>query len=79
MQNYFNTNKQVLYLDDVVVVAGRFEANARQLSRINGAIVLIVATQSLVIDKQSNEPVNQNSKRIYETLSKLVGTLSSKS
>ena len=80
VQNYFNTNKQVLYLDDVVVVAGRFEANARQLSRINGANVLIVATQSLVIDKQqSNEPVNQNSKRIYETLSKLVGTLSSKS
>ena len=80
VQNYFNTNKEVLDVDDVVVVAGRFEASARQLSKINGAIVLIVATQSLVIDRQeSNEPVNQNSKRIYETLSKFVGTLSSKS
>ena len=81
MQNYFNTNKQVLVLDDVVVGTGRFEAGARQLSRINGAIVLIVATQSLVIDRQQlNEPVNQNLKRIYNTLNKLsAGTLTSKS
>ena len=81
MQNYFNTNKQVLVLDDVVVGTGCFEAGARQLSRINGAIVLIVATQSLVIDRQQlNEPVNQNLKRIYNTLNKLsAGTLTSKS
>ena len=56
MQNYFNTNKQVLDLDDVVVGTGCFKASARQLSRINGAFVLIVATQSLGIDRQqSNE------------------------
>ena len=74
-QNYFNTNKQVLYLDG----CGswwRVEATESQLSGINGAIV---ATQSLVFDKhQSNEPVNQNSKRIYDTLSKIARTLSSK-
>ena len=81
VQNYFNTNKQILDLDDVVVGTGCFEACARQLSRINGAIVLIVATQSLVIDRQqSNETVNQNLKRIYNTLNKLsAGTLTSKS
>ena len=80
VQNYFNTSKQVFYLDDVVLGYG-FEASARQLSRINWAIVLIVATQSLGIDRQqSNEPVNQNLKRIYETLNKLsAGTLTSKS
>ena len=61
----------------VVVGAGRFEVSARQLSRINGTIVLIVATESLVIDRQqSNELVNQNLKRIYNMLNKLsAGTL----